>query len=61
MNKFFCNPSYPILFNNASSFADSGISNTISENGEKNTSAQELYDFFFNDGYEKQVLKMNKK
>lgn len=57
MYKFFCNPSYPILFNNASSFSDNSVSDSICNTDEQVSSAEELYDFFFNDNYQNQLEK----
>ena len=61
MDKFFCNPSYPILFNNASSFSENSIGDSITNSSSKFSSAQELYDFFFDDNYKEQINKNDKK
>lgn len=61
MDKFFCNPSYPILFNNASSFSENSIGDSITNLSNNISSAQELYDFFFCDNYKEQINKNDKK
>ena len=60
MDKFFCNLSYPILFNNASSFSENFIGDSINNPSSNFSSAEQLYDFFFNDDYEKQLKKNDK-
>lgn len=61
MDKFFCNPAYPILFNSAESFSNGGVNNCIFGETTNLKNAQETYDFFFNDGYDNQVKNKNKK
>lgn len=61
MDKFFCNPSYPILFNSASSFSENSIGDSIANSRSNILSAQELYDFFFDDNYKEQINKNDKK
>lgn len=60
MDKFFCNPSYPILFASPSSFSETITSDSINSSSNSISSPRELYDFFFDDNYQKQLAKQKK-
>ena len=57
MDVFFCNPSYPLILNHVSSFSNAcnGVGDSIFNLNKEITSAQEVYDFFFTDTYQKQL------
>ncbi|MFA7157169.1 MAG: hypothetical protein WC123_05710 [Bacilli bacterium] len=62
MERFFCNPSYPIQFKNTSFFDGASLSGSISCEDKNFNSAKDLYDFFFQDSYkeQKQIDKSDK-